>query len=222
MVSTKKAVKKSYRKKYYKKPVPRKSLGVLGFPKMLKVCHKYVSAPAQVNCTLGAMATYIWTCNGMYDPDITSTGHQPLYFDQMALIYDHYTVIGSRIDINVQTSEDPIGPSIGVLWIDDDSGTTATNVSMVSEQGFNPTKNIGGPNHNPSVFFTKSWSAKKTFGGSVIGNNDLQGTAAANPTELSYYKFSYNTIDTSSATLYVTARITYIAVWAELKEMAQS
>lgn len=201
---------------------PKFSLGSLGFPKVLKMKHRYVGAPVQLNCTTGAMATQVWSCNGLYDPDITNAGHQPLYFDQMAVIYNHYHVIGSKITIKVQTSEDPVGPSIGCIWIDDDASTTATNLSMVGEQQRNTLRNFGGPNSNPNTTWVKKWSAKKTFPGSVMSNNDLKGSASANPTEQSYFKFSYNTLDVSSATIYITAVMEFVAIWNELKEVAQS
>lgn len=196
--------------------------GGVGFPKKIKMIHKYVSAPTQLNCVTGGMATHVFSCNDLYDPDVTGTGHQPLFFDQMALIYNHFTVIGSRIIIRVQTSEDPVGPSIGCLWIDDNTGTTATNLGMVAEQGKYKIKNFGGPNSNPNSMWKSKWSARKYFGKGVLANNDLMGSNANSPVEQSYYKFSYNTVDATSATVYITAEIQYITIWKERKEIAQS
>jgi len=38
--------------------------------------------------------------NGVYDPDITFSGHQPYYFDRYAGMYKYYTVLGSRLVLN--------------------------------------------------------------------------------------------------------------------------
>lgn len=203
-------------------PRPSRSLGALGFPKMLKVKHRYVGAPVQLNCVAGTMGTYIWSANSLYDPDYTSSGHQPMYFDQMSLIYNHYVVIAAKITLRIQTSEDPLGPMIGCLWIDDNATTTATSISHVAEFGKNPIKNFGGPNTDPNTMFSRKWSAKKTFGAGTLANNSLQGTAGGDPTEVSYFKFSYNTVDATSATIYITAVLEQVAVWKELKEIAQS
>lgn len=195
-----------------------------GFPRKIKVKHRYFEAAQQLNCTTGAPATYVWSCNGMYDPDITGTGHQPLYFDQMSLIYDHYHVIASKITLILQTSEDPIGPCVGALWVDDDSSTTASGaaaVGMIGEQG-NKVVNFGGTNQKPNMYLSRTWAAKKFFPGSVLGNDSLKGTPSANPTEQSYFKFTYNTLDATSATIYLTVKIEYIAIWNEKKEVAQS
>lgn len=218
----KRVSKRRYTSRVKRSYVPKRSLGPIGFPRLLKMTHKYVSAPTQLNCVGGNMSLHVFCANGMFDPDISATGHQPMYFDQMALIYNHYTVIGSKITIQVQTTEEVLGPMIGCLWIDDDSITTSTSLSEVAERGRYPLVNFGGPNSDPRTTFKAKWSAKKFFGKGAMANNALQGTGSANPSEISNYKFAYNTVDGTSATIYLTVSIEYIAIWSELKETAQS
>lgn len=51
--------------------------------------------------SMGATGTNIWqfTSNGLYDPDITGTGHQPLYFDNYAALYSRYKVKYATIKV---------------------------------------------------------------------------------------------------------------------------
>ncbi len=44
-------------------------------------------------CTSGALSVYTFNSNGLYDPDQTGTGHQPLGFDQYATQYNRYRVL---------------------------------------------------------------------------------------------------------------------------------
>lgn len=48
-----------------------------------------------------AITQYTFRGNSIYDPDQTSTGHQPLYHDQMAQLYSRYRVYGSSIQLAI-------------------------------------------------------------------------------------------------------------------------
>ncbi len=52
-----------------------------------------------INPTTGAPATYVFSCNGLYDPNITGTGHQPHGFDQLMQNYKNYQVLSSSIEV---------------------------------------------------------------------------------------------------------------------------
>lgn len=41
----------------------------------------------------GVLASQIYTLNGLYDPDITGIGHQPMGYDQVMPFYEHYHVL---------------------------------------------------------------------------------------------------------------------------------
>jgi len=74
-----------------------------------------------------------------------------------------------------------------------------------------------------SMRFRMRWSAKKMFGGSVLGNNDLEGSGGVDPLESSYYSFYQRAFNgTSSITTWYTAKITYVAIWKELKDIGLS
>lgn len=42
----------------------------------------------------------VFSHNSIFDPDVTGTGHQPRYYDQLAGIYDFYRVLGCKIKVN--------------------------------------------------------------------------------------------------------------------------
>ena len=43
----------------------------------------------------------VFSGNGLYDPDVSGVGHQPLGFDQWMTLYNRYRVYASRIVVNV-------------------------------------------------------------------------------------------------------------------------
>lgn len=60
---------------------------------------KYIEAISLNPGVAGVPATYVFSANGAYDPNITGVGHQPRGFDQLAALYDHYYVMNATIKI---------------------------------------------------------------------------------------------------------------------------
>lgn len=217
--SRKKSAYRTYAKKIYKRQGTQVGR-TLGFPKMLKFKHKYWE---QVNLTdSGGFVHYQFSCNGMYDPNTTGVGHQPMYYDQLAELYDHYTVIGSRVKWTIV----PAGTSVQApfkitTWINDDTLTTGAAASF-SENKFAQTRICQGGVNPEKIVLYQNWSAKKFFG-NVLANDELKGGTSANPIEQSHYQISFRTLDgVSSVAIHAIAEVTYIAIWRELKELGSS
>lgn len=190
-----------------------------GFPKKMLMTHKYCEHFTMTS-TSSVIAKKQVSCNGMYDPD---AGHQPLYFDQMTALYDHYTVIGSKIRAVVTPTTATDESVMFGIYLDDDTNTTTVGgIDTLREQSSGYGKVISAGAVRPT-YFQRKWSAKKTFGGSILGNDNLQGTVAANPTEQTYFTLAVQSFDTAVTTaVNVAIEVTYIAIWDELKEVAQS
>jgi len=192
-----------------------------GFPKKIVMTHTYFDGILLQTGATGGLITQQFTCNGMYDPDVTGSGHQPLYYDQMTALYNHYTVVGSKITLRVCSSSSTAIPCTFGVYINDDSTVTPTYLG-ITEQSLS-THTVVPPGGNETKVVSQPWSAKKTFGGAVLANDDLQGTVTTNPTELQIYTvFAHCPNMVAQATLYVDVTIEYIAVWDELKDVAAS
>lgn len=218
---TKKIYKK---KKFVRKPKVTRNLAQValgqGFPKKMTITHKYFDSFNMTNVG-GGTTNYFFSCNSLFDPNFTGAGHQPLYFDQMAAIYNHYTVIGSKIRVTIGAPTATNTNEIVVLWINDDTSVTPSLTALVEQSSANYT--ILNFANVDTHTLTKKWSAKKTFGGSVLGNDNLQGTVSSSPTEQSFFQISIFPQDLlSSQAFNVQAHIEYIAVWEELKDIAGS
>ena len=66
------------------------------------ITHKYTQTSSLQWTTPNANIVY-WNfgVNCLYDPYLSVGGTQPLYFDQLAAIYSHYTVMKSRIKVTM-------------------------------------------------------------------------------------------------------------------------
>lgn len=208
--------------KIYRRPRNKTTVNVgLGFPKKLLMTHKY-SQVIVPTCTSGALQTYSFSCNSLYDPDVSGVGHQPMYFDQLTALYDHYTVIGSQVTIKVSHLV-PTNYSARVgCMINDDSTVTPTSMNSLCENSLAKHRLLASGQTNPVIFNLK-WSAKKTFGGSILANDNLQGSNSASPSEQSMYSIFVQPTDEITTNSYVVEVLfKYITVWDELKDIAGS
>jgi len=194
-----------------------------GFPKLLTIKHRYVDGNLTLTAGAGLMGNAVFSANGMFDPNITFAGHQPLYFDQMAPLYNHYTVISSKFKVTV-TSDTALGTTrpfthVGVYVAPSAIGIP-TNIDTVAEQpgSISKVNRSGGP----VTILQKSWNARQAFGGNTMDNDELQGTSAANPAEQQYFVLFFQGQQVATTEIFVVIEIEYTAVWDELRTVAGS
>ena len=72
---------------------PARALGFV--PDQFKTTMRYADRYT-LTSTSGAISRYEWVANNLYDPDYTSTGHQPYGFDQMMGLYQYGVVHACR------------------------------------------------------------------------------------------------------------------------------
>lgn len=197
----------------------RVSTGRQAFPPQLKNKLTYATW-ASVTCSLGAYSQYIFSCNGLYDPDFTATGHQPLYFDQLMTIYNHYTVTASTISVSILA---PPGAEMGcVLFKDDDATSGVTETAQAIERAgcvymAVETTNLPGTN-----VLRNRWTSKSVFPGDPLSRDELQGDATKNPAEQTFFIIGVENRLLETTQYRFVVKIEYEAVFDELKSIAQS
>jgi len=219
VVSKKKATKKAP----VKATVNRNMVNLgRGFPKQVTVTHKYTDIVTLVSSS-GAVAQYLWSANGMYDPDITSTGHQPMLFDQFSAVYDHYCVIGSKITLKCMPADAEYSvPMTVLLMLNDDTSLITTSPIANAEQVGSTIKFLQ-MDAGQELILTKGFSAQKTYGKSPQIQGKLIGSGSSMPAEQTYFQLLTQTTDQATTqSIIVYFSIEYIAVWNELKDVTQS
>jgi len=176
----------------------------------------------------GAAASYVYSANGLYDPDITGTGHQPMGFDQLMLFFEQYHVYRSSILVRVTAYQVPVPVTVCLTLNPDTSLSTTAGVLM--ENGLCTSQlipgNLSGQTgavHTLQLdcdvlkYFRRN---KKSF----ANDPDLAGGVASNPNEQVYFGISV----WQSAGLSTTANVSvnvllfYDAIFTEPRKVAQS
>lgn len=186
----------------------------------------YYEYSLSLSPAIGSVASYAFSANGLYDPNITGTGHQPLGFDQMELLYEHYNVLHSHCKVTFANSNANNATRVAIFIAPD---TTTQAPTSIMENGLCVTDVvIGGlDGANRMKTLEIECDIPKYFGRTregVISDTDLQGTAAANPTEQVYFIIAaWNPFDLSAATsIIMDVVLSYDAYYSEPRKLIAS
>lgn len=190
-----------------------------GLPEKVLVKHKYNQISTLVS-TSGSTATQHFSANSMFDPDITGIGHQPIYFDEISGIWNRYRVVGSKITVKVTQASSANGPMQIVLYRQDDSTVSSSNVVTQSE--YTHSSKVMLPSGGSAMaYLNQTYSMKKVFGPGK-DTESLSALSTASPSESYVYTLVARTLDATSGSCVCDVSIEYLAVWTELKDVAGS
>lgn len=186
-----------------------------------KFVTRYVENNFSVNPGLGGTGVHVFSANGLYDPNITGIGHQPIGFDQIMPMYDHYTVIASKISVWFQNEDSSYAQTVGIAI--KDSATAISDVRRYIENGNCTYKNLSAAGDaSDRCTLSKKCSIARFLGRpNSLSEDDLRGTDAANPVEQVYFHVFASPIVTSAdpATVRLFAQIEYVAIMTEPKTL---
>lgn len=171
--------------------------------------------------TAGAVAVHHFSANGLYDPDISGTGHQPRGFDQMMSLYDHYIVDEAVIEVWAQNTNTSSAYILSVAVKD-------TAATMVRDDVFEETVTVhkagAGTTGGPTVQYLRLACKPYQFLGMKKGDSELKGNAGANPSETCLFTVSATGINAAVAITEIRAvvKVTYKARFIEPKRPTAS
>lgn len=190
--------------------LPR-TLGTL--PTVVKCSFKYGDIYNIASGATGVSNAHVFSCNGLYDPDITGVGHQPRGFDQIMALYDHYTVIASKIKVQywirpAQTGQAAVGISV------QDDNTVFTDYRDYMESPNNVTIQLS-PDGDRSKTLVSQINPNKFLGRSKpLADSQLKGSSTGNPTEQCYFHV-WVTSSTEATSVDAVVEIEYTAIMGE-------
>lgn len=193
-----------------------------GFSDSMFVRLKY-SEDIHINDGVSASKLYTYRGNSLFDPNLTGVGHQPMYFDQYALIYEKYRVMGAKISIRAIN-----GTSSVAQYLILEAGTDqnlSNNVTRLLEQSRSSISRIV-PAYSQSPTYIKRYTSTRKACGltkSQIYDADFGADTTGSPQQLWYFNIIAAAIDSlSPADLYLMVSITYYCQFYDRKIQDQS
>lgn len=187
-------------------------------PDRLFVKLKYQERISLSNTT-GALSSYLFSGNSIYDPNHTGTGAQPAGFDQWAAFYNRYTVRGSKMSVqfaNVQTTNAAAAVENVLVAVNDTTGYTDLDAASA-----NPymRRTLYTPTNGFPVL--KSFMSTKKIVGQRMVDDDTYGSAVTtSPVDQWYWQILSLPVDRlSSLTQYAYVTIVYYVEFHDRKQL---
>lgn len=186
---------------------------------------RYCEELFEIDSTAGIITNYVFSANGLYDPNITGAGHQPVGWDQLIAMYDHAVVIGAKITVTFRNSDATYANFVGIRM--SDTATGLSDMTQAIENGACITKLLENNGNNGSVITTLSYrvNPNKYLGISKPMSSDrIRNSSSSNPTDQCYFHVMSAALNTSVNPDIISCQavIEYDVVFIEPKALATS
>ena len=161
-----------------------KSMPFFGY-KVRKVLNYYSTG----TITSGASTAnaYVFSANGLFDPDVTGTGGQPMSFDQAMTFFNHYTVHNARIRVTFMSNSTTLRVSVGLFVSGSSTVTTSIEQLLENGDGAFQVLEFAGAYGSAATFQRKLSTARFQSVTDVMDDPNMRGDSASNPTEQAYF-----------------------------------
>lgn len=165
-----------------------------GFPDTTRTTLQYTDTITISGASF--QTVYTFRGNSCYDPDYTSSGHQPAYFDTFSEVYGKYKVYGARIRLTIANNTND-ATCLAIIPHSDPLGV-GSSVSALLDLPRSRWVPIGAANIMPAKI-THSASTSEILGltSRQIEDDDYSATTTANPNQLWYFNLFLFNIDSA-------------------------
>lgn len=184
----------------------------------------------ELAATAGQIVTQTYRLNSLYDPDLTGTGAQPRYYDQLfssTAPYGAYCVLGAKVKVkfvNDNTSPASAGWVAIRARSSNTPAITGTDYSALSEMQNTKYTIINSAYAKPFMQLQGFYNTASIIGVKDIEDDeDANAEYNANPVDQALVDVHYAPIDLATTTsIYCIMDITYIVKALELRLVDQS
>lgn len=176
----------------------------------------YYTATSLTVPATAAAVSFVFSANGLYDPDISGTGTQPTGFDQMMVFYEHYTVLKARVVVTFRNYSGAIAPIVFLAARGD-----VTNVPSpldVMTQGNTVSTQLQAAGQFGSLKeLTLELDVRRFLGFDDLLDASLtRGDVASNPSEGAFFHVgAFENGVPATGAVYIQVRIEYHAIFTE-------
>lgn len=181
---------------------------------------RYGAASLNFTSTTGAIGRYVFTANGLFDPNITGGALAPAGFSQLMLSYNHYVVL--RANITAIFTNNATTPSIVGIVVHGDTSGSSDPSNMIELPWSEMTDLTPYGVYGSTKTLKMSVDISKFCGDKVRNDPIYRGDVLTNPSEQCYFHCLTYGLKGGSSDTFITVRIDYEAIFTEPRELNPS
>ena len=173
----------------------------------------YVEQGVALSSSVGIPAVYQFNASGLFDPNRTGTGHQPMNYDQLMVLYEDYIVTECEYKVVFRQSDN--NPALIGVTVSD-ATTVATDTKVLIENGQCQWDQIRGTVETPvhrtmkgKIDIAKCHGVTRS---QLLGDAEFRGTVGANPVDMIILNVFAASTSTGSPTVSFTIELRFKAV----------
>ena len=172
----------------------------------------------QISSGAGSAGSYLFSANGLYDPDITGTGIQPAGYDQMMLFFEHYTVFRAHVSVVFRNQSTTL-PVTVVAALRPSNSATSDYTQVMETGNAVSVKLMYAPTESSIKELSMSVDLARSMGvPDLMDDPEARGDLASNPIEQQYIHLqAFNTETVGTVNVWCEVRITYHAIFSEAR-----
>lgn len=173
-----------------------------------------------INCGLATTEQYTYRMNSIYDPDYTSTGHQPMGFDQWKAFYEKYIVLGFKITLWVQS----LGQVYGTVSLhpDNDPAFIGNQMEQPNASWKIITSPTQGQDSGKQVVKMKRYVGLKKFYSRAFDYDNDAANTNSGPLTPAYMNIQITNLNTTSDYCRVYVKLKYYVKFFSRIDLPQS
>lgn len=178
-----------------------------------------------IDPSVGGVAVNVFSANGIYDPNVTGSGHQPRGYDQIQALYDHYVVIGSKILVKFMGSNGNTNALTCFVAVRDSVSLESTLNNYVEGTKCFHRNIVQTTGSTEKAIIKSTFSPKRFLGRSkVMADPNLKGNASSNPSEGAFFHVGAGAVSlgVEPSAILCQVFIEYLCIFIEPKNPAQS
>lgn len=211
----------------------RNKIAVGGFPDRYATRLKYTDFVTldMASISSGVGVQHRFRANSCYSPDYDAVGHQPRAFDELAVLYDHFCVVGSKIKVRFNMDTDVLA-NVGFycfLDLQDTANSIPTLLDMCEARKSNCKYMSRSTTGSHPVTLYSKYSPYKMFGipkkDSLLNNSRLNTQVNTNPLEDAIWALGVvcqRTTSTDPSPVVARIDIEFIVVFTERRPIRAS